>query len=142
MITKTVSKTTQEVSQQAMWDLMADVNNWNKWDEGIEYSAMDGNFITGNTFTLKPKGGPKVSILLEEVKPSYYYRDLTKFLLAKMRDEHWFEETSDGLKITVKLTMSGLLGKLWYKLVMKGIVDGLPHEIDNQIKAAKEYGVG
>ena len=141
MITREISKLTREVSQQSMWNLMTDVNNWNKWDEGIEDSMLSGNFVTGNSFTLKPKGGPKLSILLEEVEPSYYYRDLTRFPLAKMRDEHWFEQTVDGLKITVRLTISGLLSRLWYQLVMKGMVKGLEHEIENQIKVAKAYEI-
>jgi Polyketide cyclase / dehydrase and lipid transport len=135
---QTHSVVTKEVTKEQMWKLLADVNNWHKWDSEIDYAKMEGKFEKGNYFELKPKGAPKVRIELVETVENRKFVDLTKFPLAKMYGEHTFEETPDGLKITTTMRVEGLLSFLWVKLVAKGIVDGLPNETEQQIKFAKK----
>jgi hypothetical protein len=98
---------------------------------------MEGEFVKGNSFILKPKGGPKVKIRLVETIENKLFIDLTNFPLAKMYGEHSLEETKEGLKITTTMTVSGLLKGLWIKLVAQNIVDGLPEETQHQINIAK-----
>lgn len=136
MWTKSFSIVTNKVTGEQMWKLFADVNSWYMWDAGIEYAQMEGRFEAGNHFYLKPKGGPKVKIKLVEAVPGRKFTDFTKFPLGKMYGEHTFEPVPEGLKITTKMTVSGLLGFLWRKLVAQQIVDGLPVEMEEQIKAA------
>ncbi len=138
MWTKSYSIVTKEVTKEQMWKLFADVNNWHTWDEGIEFAKMEGKFEKGNHFLLKPKGGPKLNIELIETIENVKFVDLTKFPLAKMYGEHLFEETPQGLKITTTMKVEGLLAFLWIKLVAKGIVDGLPNEMQMQIKTANK----
>lgn len=127
---------TKEVTKEQMWQLFADVNNWHTWDRGIDFAKMDGQFEVGNHFILKPKGGPQVKIALIEVIKNQKYVDFTQFPLAKMYGEHTLEETPDGLKITTTMKMEGLFTFLWRKLVAQGIVDNLPTDMDDQVKAA------
>ena len=138
MWTKSHSITSKEVTKEQMWALFSDVNNWHKWDSGIEYAKMNGKFEKGNFFELKPKSGPKVKIQLEDVVHNKMFRDLTKFPLAEMRGEHTFEETPEGLKITTTMTMKGLLSFLWIKIVAQDIVNGLPTEMLEQVKYASK----
>jgi hypothetical protein len=135
---KTFSTITTECTKEQIWKLMSNINDWNKWDHSVEQSVLQGDFKTGSSFLLKPKGGPKVHIKLVEVTAPTYFKDQTRFPLAKMNGEHWYEDTPQGLKITVTMTITGLLSGLWYKLVMKGIVQGLAGEIKSQIAAAKK----
>lgn len=141
MIQKTYSQTTTEISREKIWQLMSDVNQWKTWDESIDDASLDGEFKTGSQFMLKPKGGPKVRIRLTDVRPDGYFKDQTSFPLAKMHGEHWYEETPEGLKITTTMTMTGLLARLWYKMVMKDIAANLASDINTQISAAKKLGV-
>jgi len=138
MWTKSYSVETKEATKEQMWKLFADVNNWHKWDTGIEYAKMEGKFEKGNHFELKPKGGPKVKIQLVETIENKKFVDFTKFPLAKMYGEHVFEETPNGLKITTTMRVEGLLSFLWVKLVAKNIADGLPNEMPEQIKFASK----
>lgn len=137
MWTKSHSIVTKEVSKEQMWKLFTDVNNWNKWDEGIEFAKMEGSFEKGNYFTLRPKGGPNVRVELLETKENEMFLDQTKFPLATMFDEHVFEETVDGLKITNTLTVKGILSFVWVKLVAGKIAAALPTEMQRQIEYAK-----
>jgi len=138
MWTRSHSIVTTEATKEQMWKLFADVNNWHTWDKGIEFAKMEGKFEKGNHFLLKPKGGPKLTIKLIEAIENVRFIDCTKFPLSKMYGEHQFEETPQGLKITTTMKVEGLFAFLWIKLVAKGIVDGLPNEMQSQIKAASK----
>ncbi len=138
MWTRSHSIVTTEATKEQMWKLFADVNNWHTWDKGIEFAKMEGKFEKGNHFLLKQKGGPKLTIKLIEAIENVRFIDCTKFPLSKMYGEHQFEETPQGLKITTTMKVEGLFALLWIKLVAKGIVDGLPNEMQSQIKAASK----
>ncbi len=138
MWTKSFSIVTKAATKEQLWKLFADVNNWHTWDEGIEYAKMEGVFEKGNRFLLKPKNGPKVNIELVDVEKNRNFTDLTRFPLAKMWGNHTFQETPEGLKITTTMTVKGILGFLWVKLVAQDIVKNLPSEMENQVKIASQ----
>lgn len=137
MWSKSYSVVTKDVTAQQMWKLFADVNHWHTWDTGIEFARMEGRFEKGNFFTLRPKGGPNVKIELLETIENEMFLDVTRFPLAKMYDQHTFEQTPDGLRITNTITVTGLLGFFWRKVVAQKIVDNLPADVQQQIRAAK-----
>lgn len=138
MWTRSHTIVTKDVTKEQMWQLFADVNNWQTWDQGIEYARMNGKFEKGNYFTLRPKGGPDVKIELYEIIQNKRFTDLTRFPLAKMYGDHELEETADGLKITTTMTVTGPLGFLWRKLVAQKIVDNLAADMQVQVKAASK----
>lgn len=136
MWTKSHSIVTKEVTKEQMWKLFADVNNWPAWDKSIALAKLEGPFEKGNHFLFQPKGGPKLKIKIAEAVTNEKFTDLTAFPLAKMYGEHTFEDTAEGLKITTTMKVEGLLRHLWVKLVAQKIVDGLPADMQDQIKAA------
>ena len=119
-----------------MWKLMAEVNNWHKWDKGLEFAKLEGKFEKGNHFMLRPKGGPTVKVELLETIENKRFLDVTKFPLAKMYDDHLFEDTKDGLRITYIVSVKGILSFLWVKLVASKIAESQPIDMLEQIKAA------
>ncbi|MBI1770686.1 MAG: SRPBCC family protein [Bacteroidetes bacterium] len=138
MIQKTFTITTNEVSQEQIWKVISNVNQWSTWDRGVEFAELQGKFESNASFLLRPKGGPKIKIQLVEVKDKTYFKDMTSFPLAKMYGEHWYEATAQGLKITVRMTITGVLSALWYQIVMKDIVAGLEEDQKALIGAAKK----
>ena len=138
MWTRTHSIVTKEVTKEQLWRLFSDVNNWHTWDKGIEFTRMEGAFEKGTHFTLRPKGGPTVDIELLEVTKNTSFTDVTRFPLARMYNAHQFEDTADGLKITYTVTVEGLLGFLWVKIIAQKIADALPLDTQEQIRAAKK----
>jgi hypothetical protein len=137
MWTRTHSIVTKEITKEQIWKLFADVNNWHSWDQGIEFAKLEGKFEKGNHFILRPKGGPNVKVQLLETIENKMFLDVTTFPLAKMFDEHKFEETSEGLKITNTITVKGILGFLWVRLVAQKIADALPGDMQQQVLSAK-----
>ncbi len=138
MWTKSHSIVTKDVTKEQMWKLFADVNNWHNWDEGIEFAQLEGKFEKGNYFTLKPKGGPKLKVELLETFVNKGFLDVTKFPFAKMYDNHSFEETPNGLRITNTISVKGILSFVWIKLVAQNIINALPIDMKKQIETASK----
>ena len=138
MWTKSHTIVTKEVTKEQMWKLFANVNDWHTWDQGIEFAKLEGKFEKGNSFLLRPKGGPNVKVTLLETVKDKSFLDVTSFPLAKMYDEHIFEEMVEGLKITNTITVKGLLGFLWIKIIAQKIADALPADMQEQIKTASK----
>jgi hypothetical protein len=139
MWTKSHSVVTTEVTKEHMWKMWSDVNNWTTWDKSLELASMEGKFEAGNFYNFQPKGGPKMKIKLHETKENQSFTDLTTFPLAKMYGKHTFEQTPGGLRVTTTMTVVGVLGFLWRRIVAQKIVDDLPKDIEIQINAAKSY---
>jgi hypothetical protein len=127
----------KNITKEAIWDLWTDVNNWPKWHGDLDYCKMEGKFEVGIHFFLKPKGVPPVKIMLTEVEQGKSFTDCTKFFGAKMYDTHSLEETSEGLKLSNKLVVTGPLKWLWVFLVAKNVADTIPEEMEALVKLAK-----
>lgn len=128
MWTKTLTKTYQGLSKNAVWAAWADVANWTQWHDDVEKMEMDGPFTAGTTMTMHLKGGPSPKIKLTEVRLERNFTDVTKFPGALMTDYHLLEETPEGLKITNVITVNGFLSWLWVKLVANDVAEtGIKH---------------
>lgn len=136
MWSKSHTIVTKAVTAEQMWKLLADVNNWSSWDQSVDFAQLEGKFEKGNHFMFQPKGGPKMKIAILEATENQRFMDLTNFPLAKMYGDHMLEPTPDGLKITTTMSVKGLLGFVWRKLVAQKIVDDLPTDMEIQIREA------
>jgi len=136
MWTKTYSITTNEVTKEQIWKLFTNVNNWQEWNEQIEFAKLEGKFESGNHYQIKPKNGRVVTVNLLEVEEYKHCLESGNFPLAKMYYDHLIEETPEGLKITNTITTKGLLSFLWVQLIVKKIAVEMPTHVQQQIKVA------
>lgn len=131
----------QGVKKEDIWRLWTDVNNWATWHEDLEYCKMEGAFVVGNYFMLKPKGASAVKITLIEIEKGRKFTDCTTFFGAKMYDTHELEETKDGLLLTNRLVVTGPLKFLWVKLVAQNVAATVPQDMNVLVNRAKSYEV-
>ena len=134
---KTHTKTYSNIKKEDIWRVWADVNNWPKWDKELEYCKMEGAFIQGNQFVLKPKAGPKVKIILSEVIPNVKFTDHCKFPGATMYDSHQLDAIEEGIRITNTISVTGLLGFIWVKVVAKNVANSVPTQMDALVDLAR-----
>lgn len=137
MWTRTYSKTFRGVSSEAIWRIWKDINSWTAWHDDLDYCRLEGDFTVGNHFMLKPKGASPVKIVLTEISEGHYFTDCTSFFGAKMYDTHEMIDTTDGLKLTNKLVVTGPLKWLWIKLVAQNVADSVPEEMENLVRLAR-----
>lgn len=125
---RSCSKVYQGIKREGVWRIWTDINHWTDWHDDLDYCKLEGPFAVGNSFILKPKGAPAVKITLTEIVEGQKFTDCTKFFGAKMYDTHELEETSEGLRLTNTLRVTGPLKWLWIKLVAKHVADSVPDE--------------
>ena len=134
---KTYSKIFQDINPKDIWRIWTDINNWSIWHGDLDYCKLDGDFVIGNHFMLKPKGIKSVKVILTEINEGHSFTDCTSFFGAKMYNTHSMEETVDGLKLTNKVTVIGPLKWLWIKLVAQKVANTLPEEMEDLVKLAR-----
>jgi hypothetical protein len=110
---------------EQVWQVWTDVNRWHTWQTDIEYARLDGVFAPGSTFTLKPKGGPRVNIEIVTAEPNRRFTDLTRFPGARMYGDHEFVAQGDALEIRTTMRVAGPLAFVWRKLVAEGVAKGV-----------------
>ncbi len=127
-----------DASKEAVWKVWADVENWKVWDQGVEWSRIEGGFRVGAKCILKPVGGPTTSAIITECQPLKRFVDVTSLPLAKMEFAHELWEKEDGLHITHRVTISGPLSFLFAQVIGKDAARDLPEAMDGLIRVAKE----
>lgn len=137
MWVKSYSKVYPGVKKTAIWRLWADVVNQPAWDKELEYCKIARGFEKGNSFILKPVGGPNVKITLSEVVLNERFTDYCKFFGATMHDDHQLEETAGGLRIISTITVTGPLSFIWVKLVAKNVANSVPNPMDALVNMAR-----
>lgn len=138
MWTKSYTQVFHNVSKEEIWNAWADVNNWHQWDHDIDYAKLETSFTVGSKFILKPKGGPKVTIELVEVEPMKKFTDLTKFFGAKMYGSHEISEEKEGVRLTVTISVRGIFGFIWRKLVAENIIKTAPQQMQQLVEYARK----
>ncbi len=114
-------KTTTDVPAEKLFRVISDVNNWNKWDDGLEFTKIEGVAKSGASFVLKPKGGPNVKMTIDEIEP-YRLVDTAHLFLAKMRTSHEYAQSGDLTTIQFSVEVWGPLGFFWRKVVAESQV--------------------
>lgn len=122
--------------KEQVWMLWADVDNWHRWDEDIEYARLLDPFEAGARFELKPKHGPKVSLKVVRAEPLRGFTDLVEFPLARMYSSHDMQDTATGLKLISSVRVEGALAWLWRKLVAEKVAAGMPAQMDSLARLA------
>jgi len=137
MWSKSYSKKVKGLQADQVWKVWTDINQWHSWQGDIEYAKLDGDFKVGNSFLLKPKGGPKVRIELIRVEPNKVFTDLTRFPLARMYGSHEFIHHGDELEIKTTMSIEGGLAWLWRKIVAEDVANGMPEQTDRLIEKTR-----
>ena len=125
-------------SAESVWNTWADVENWPKWDKGLEWCRLDGEFKAGTTYTLKPQGGPEAKAVITDCQPLKRFADSTALPLAKMDFVHELHAEQDGLHVTQRVTISGALGFFFAQVIGKDTARDLPETLGNLVRVAKE----
>jgi hypothetical protein len=123
-------------TKESVWKAWADVENWPKWDKGVEWCRMDGDFKTGTTYALKPVGGPEAKSVITDCQPLKRFADITKLPLAKMEFIHELAEEKDGLHVTHRVIISGPLVFFFAQVIGKDTERDLPETIGNLVRVA------
>ena len=88
MTTLCTASATSSAPPDAFFARWADMDTWPEWDEAVAWARLDGPFAAGSTGALKPKGGPKVSFVIETLVDGEEFTDVSSMPGAKLRIRH------------------------------------------------------
>jgi Polyketide cyclase / dehydrase and lipid transport len=125
---------------EAIWRLWADVDNWKEWDPGVGDSSIGGPFAEGTGYVLKPKGGPRVTSVLTDVRPGEGFSDRTRLPLANLDFFHEVQRVGEGTRVTHRVEISGPLSFVFARLMGRSFENGLPETVRNLARLAEERG--
>lgn len=134
MIEIGTAEVTSTASPQAFFARWADMATWPEWNTDTEWVRLDGPFATGSTGVLKPKGGPKTKFVIEKLTDREFV-DVSMLLGARLTFHHTVSVVPQGTSVSVAVTLSGPLARLWNLLLGKGIKASLRRDLDNLVAA-------
>ncbi|PJD98889.1 MAG: polyketide cyclase/dehydrase and lipid transport [Leptospira sp.] len=126
-----------KVKPEAIWKLWEKIDEWPKWDHGIETSQLDGRFEAGSQGWLKPKGAPKVSFVIIEAVPFKKFHDRSFLPLTKLDFIHTIEQEGEYSVVTHQVEMTGLLTFIFSKIIGTGIKKDMPTAMEKLIQQAE-----
>ncbi len=127
---KTAKKVYPGVKKEDVWKLWKDVNSWIDWNPGFESCVLLDSFEKGGGYHLKPKGGPVVKFILEEVVENVSFIDCTHLPGAKMVTKHEMRETGDGLELKTTVSISGVTAMMWVNVVGEKVAAKMVDQMD------------
>jgi uncharacterized protein YndB with AHSA1/START domain len=91
-----------------LWQLLADVNGWALWNDGIEQIALQGPLAVGATFQMTPPGEDTITSTIIELDPPRKISDNTEMDGLSIRVEHRLDPESEGATtITFAIHVTG-----------------------------------
>jgi uncharacterized protein YndB with AHSA1/START domain len=117
-------ETVVSTSPDLLFRAIADVASWPDWDPEIESVEPPSAVAAGTGFALKPRGGPRVRMTIEDVEANRRFVDVSHLPLARMRTSHEFTPEAGGTRVRLTIEVSGPLAFLWDRIVARKQASG------------------
>jgi hypothetical protein len=128
-----------KASPETIWPLYSNVAEWNRWDNSIMASHIDGAFETGSQGSMTIAGNPHpLGFEMLEVEANKIFRDVTEIPGVSIEFSHTLEPISDGTKITHHVTISGPAWEQVAATIGKRLEQDLPHTVASLAKLAEQ----
>jgi uncharacterized protein YndB with AHSA1/START domain len=136
-------ETETTVSAEKLFRAKTDIAHWPDWDGELETTSFDAPLRAGSHFMLKPKGGPKVAMRIEQVEEPRRFVDLAYLPLAKMRTSTEFLPCAistgrNGTRIRIVIEVFGPLAFLWDRIVARKLAADCEHQTGQFVAAAEQ----
>jgi len=133
-----VSRQTTAKKEQ-LWNLWADVANWNTWDSTVKSSELYGDFKVGTKGVFNLVNGPKSKFIITVCKPFESFTNSSYLPLCKTDSIISFVETKNGVLVTYRVEMTGFLTFLFSRVIGKQMAKGLSKVLDDLITKTERF---
>jgi polyketide cyclase/dehydrase/lipid transport protein len=137
MWTHDYSQTT-DLAAEPLWQLLAEVDGWAKWNGGIESLVLDGPVAVGTTFRMTPPGEDTVTSTIVDLQAGRLITDLTELDGVAVRVEHRLDAQQDGgTVVTYRVEVSGAIPDEVAQQIGTAVSADFPDVIANLIATAQ-----
>ena len=101
-------------TKEQVWKIWSEVNNWNKWDEEVIRSSLNGEFKKGTKGILIPTNGPKSNFIIHSATYPIEFTTRASLPLSKMNFTHEISKQNGKTIITHGVEISGFGANSYY----------------------------
>ncbi len=95
-------------SPEAIWRVLADLDQWATWDTSMEWVRLQGPFQAGSEVVMKPKGQEPITSVIVEATENRVYADRTSMGDVTLQFSHTLEPlASGGTRVIHRLEITG-----------------------------------
>ncbi len=135
-MTISTASATSTAPASAFFARWADMETWPEWNTDTSWVRLDGPFVEGATGQLKPKGGPKVSFVVERLT-EHEFIDVSRMPGGRITFAHRIDETPEGTRISVTVDIDGPLAFLWRPILAGDFRKSLQPDLDRLVATAE-----
>ncbi len=117
---------TTKATSHPIWQRWAAVDEWPSQNTTLSWAKLIGPFEVGSKIELKPKKGPKSTLVITEAVQDTSFVGRGKIPLGELRVEHSLVSDADTTTFTHRIVITGPLTKLFVKLAGNGMAAALP----------------
>ena len=129
---------TTEANQEVIWRLIADVNNWRQWNDGIESIELNGPLKIGATYRMTPPGENAITSTVVALEPGKLLTDRTEMDELVITVEHRLTLTADRkTTVTFHISVTGPVSNDLTREVGLGISADFPEVLAKLVALAE-----
>lgn len=99
---------TTEVETSRLWEVLSDVEGWQRWNDGVAQIELHGPVALGSRFTMTMPDGATVQSSIAELEPGRTISDLTELDGIAVLVRHLLGAVGGGrTRITYRIQLSG-----------------------------------
>jgi hypothetical protein len=128
-----------KATKEKIWSLWADVKNWPKWNVGIEYANINGNFEDGTWCSLKMINFPEslfILFVLKDCVPNKSFIGRYKLPLCTIDFGCKLIEENNKLGIKHEIKIYGPLTFIYKNSIGKTLAKNLPNSVKKLVSLA------
>jgi hypothetical protein len=96
------------LAPEVIWTVLADVDNWARWDTSMESVKLLGPFAVGAAVTMTPRGQDPITSVITAITENEFYADETDLGDVMLRFSHALTRLPDGgTRIVHRLAITG-----------------------------------
>jgi hypothetical protein len=117
-------------SQEKVWDMSTDVQNWKQWIPEIKEAHLNGRFDENAEGVLIPENGRKTVFKVKSCKPNFSFTLLAKLPLAQMYLRRMIGYHNQKTMVTQEIWIEGPLSGFWWRLLGKRYQQMMPQNLE------------
>lgn len=132
---------TTAATPKSVYSIWADVNQWPRWDLGLDACELTSEFKRGSTFKLTPKGSPEpVEAKIKEIIENQKFVDETVLPFGRIEATHEVAQTARGTVVTHTITAEIAEDKAAFfaNVIWKNMEHGLAPSVKALTKLAEQ----
>ncbi len=113
-----------DADPEKVWNILSDINNWDKWNSDIKYAKLNGELKAGTTFNWN-NGGNKIKSTLHTVTPFKEIGWSGKAFGSFAIHNFTLSNVNGKTELLIEESMEGLLMRLFRGFMQNTLEDGI-----------------